>query len=184
MADGSALPYEQNVELVRARRRAGAGSRRRRRGGARRHQRRRGRRPGRGRRGADRPRPGAGVHGAYRAQTCLAVSIGNVHGIYRDPPLLDWDAARRDPRGRRRAALAARRLGHPRRGHPARDRGGHGQGQRQHRPARGLSRGDARRRSASVLEGSRLGALHAAQTDAVAEIAGAKLRAFDTGGSR
>ena len=36
----------------------------------------------------------------------------------------------------------------------------------------------------SVLDGSRLSALHAAQADAVAAIAGAKLRAFDTGGSR
>jgi ketose-bisphosphate aldolase len=111
---------------------------------------------------------------------CLAVSIGNVHGIYRDPPRLDWD-----------------RLGAIRAGVPA-PLSLHG--------ASGLADDVVRRSIAagvakinvntelrqaylaatdatisSVLPGSRLNALHAAQVAAVGEVVSAKLRAFDTG---
>ena len=183
LADGSALPYEQNVELVRARRRAGAGvtvPRSRRSSAA---------------SAATRTSPEAVAAGAltdpaqapeFMARTgaaCLAVSIGNVHGIYRDPPRLDWE--RLDAI---RAAVAAPLSLHGASGIPDAD------------VRRAIAAGVAKvnvntdLREAylaateatigSVLEGSRLSALHAAQTDAVAEIAGAKLRAFDTGGSR
>ena len=46
---------------------------------------------------------------------CLAVSIGNIHGIYRGPARARLGAAGRDPRARQRAALPARRVGDRRR---------------------------------------------------------------------
>ena len=42
---------------------------------------------------------------------CLAVSVGNVHGDYRDPPALDWPRLAEIRASVRAAALAARRVG-------------------------------------------------------------------------
>jgi tagatose 1,6-diphosphate aldolase GatY/KbaY len=105
---------------------------------------------------------------------CLAVSIGNVHGVYREPPRLDWD---------RLAAIRAR---------VACPLALHG--------ASGLSDSDVRRaielgiakvnvntelrerylavtaaRIGAARDGLRLLDLNAAQADAIAELAGAKL---------
>jgi ketose-bisphosphate aldolase len=182
LADGSALPYEQNVELV-----ARAVELARPRGAAVEAE--------LGGISGDEDVARAVAAGAltdpaeapdFMARTgaaCLAVSIGNVHGIYRDPPRLDWE--RLAAIG---AAVAAPLSLHGASGIPDGDVG------------RAIAAGVAKinvntdLREAylaateaaigTVLEGSRLNSLHAAQTDAVAEIAGAKLRAFATGGSR
>jgi ketose-bisphosphate aldolase len=114
---------------------------------------------------------------------CLAVSIGNVHGIYREPPSLDWP---------RLEAIRAQ-VGAPLSLHGA-------SGIPDDRVRRAIAAGIAKinvnteLRQAylaateatigSVLDGSRLVALHAAQVSAVEDVVAAKLRAFDTGGSR
>jgi ketose-bisphosphate aldolase len=120
---------------------------------------------------------------ARTGAACLAVSIGNVHGIYRRPPRLDWE---------RLEAICAG-VGAPLSLHGA-------SGIPDEDVRRSIAAGVAKinvntdLREAylaatdmtigSVLEGSRLNALHAAQVEAVADVAGAKLRAFDTGASR
>ena len=105
---------------------------------------------------------------------CLAVSIGNVHGVYRDPPDLDW-ARLEAIRTSTREPLSL-----------------HG--------ASGISEGELRRAILSgivkvnfntelrqaylastretlsgVLEGARVAALHAAQTEAVGRVVEEKL---------
>lgn len=182
LADGSALPYEQNVELV-----ARAVERARAHGAAVEAE--------LGGISGDEDVARAMAAGAltdpaqapeFMARTgaaCLAVSIGNVHGIYRDPPLLDWD--RLDAI---RAAVAAPLSLHGASGIPDADiRSAIAAGVAKINVNTDLREAYLAATEAtigSVLDGSRLSALHAAQADAVAEIAGAKLRAFDTGGSR
>ena len=116
------------------------------------------------------------------AADCLAVSIGNVHGSYREPPRLDW--ARLD-------SICAQ-LGTPLSLHGA-------SGIPDELIRRAIAAGIAKininteLRQAylaategmigSVLAGSRLNALHTAQVSAVEGVIAAKLRAFDTGGS-
>ncbi|HMG97716.1 MAG TPA: class II fructose-bisphosphate aldolase [Gaiellales bacterium] len=116
------------------------------------------------------------------AADCLAVSIGNVHGSYREPPRLDW--ARLD-------AVRAQ-LGTPLSLHGA-------SGIPDELIRRAIAAGIAKininteLRQAylaategmigSVLAGSRLNALHTAQMSAVEGVIAAKLRAFDSGGS-
>jgi ketose-bisphosphate aldolase len=116
------------------------------------------------------------------AADCLAVSIGNVHGSYREPPRLDW--ARLD-------AIRAQ-LGTPLSLHGA-------SGIPDEPIRRAIAAGIAKinvnteLRQAylaategmigSVLAGSRLNALHTAQMSAVEGVIAAKLRAFDSGGS-
>ena len=116
------------------------------------------------------------------AADCLAVSIGNVHGSYREPPRLDW--ARLD-------AIRAQ-LGTPLSLHGA-------SGIPDELIRRAIAAGIAKininteLRQAylaaiegmigSVLAGSRLNALHTAQMSAVEGVIAAKLRAFDSGGS-
>ena len=116
------------------------------------------------------------------AADCLAVSIGNVHGSYREPPRLDW--ARLD-------AIRAQ-LGTPLSLHGA-------SGIPDELIRRAIAAGiakiniNAELRQAylaategmigSVLAGSRLNALHTAQMSAVEGVIAAKLRAFDSGGS-
>jgi tagatose 1,6-diphosphate aldolase GatY/KbaY len=179
MADGSALPYEQNVEFTaRAVELARA-------------------------HGVSVEAELGGISGdedvaravAARALTdpgqaldfmrrtgadCLAVSIGNVHGLYREPPRLDWgrlDAIRSE--------VAAPLSLHGASGIPAALVG------------RAIAAGVAKvnvnteLRQAylaatedtigAVLDGSRLNTLHAAQVAAVGAVVAAKLRAFDTG---
>jgi tagatose 1,6-diphosphate aldolase GatY/KbaY len=180
MADGSALPYEQNVEFVT---RAVES--------ARRH-------------GASVEAELGGISGdedvaravAAEALTdpaqaldfmgrtgaaCLAVSIGNVHGIYRDPPQLDW------------ARLAAIRAG------VAAPLSLHGaSGIPDEMVRRAIGAGVAKinvntelrqaylaatdQSIGQALAGSRLNALHAAQVAAVGDVIAAKLLAFDAGG--
>ena len=165
LADGSALPFEQNVELV-ARavelaRGVGAAVEAEL-GGisgdedvAR----------GRGRRRADRPRRGRRSSWQRTGAACLAVSIGNVHGIYRDPPRLDWERLEAI-----RSAVAAPLSLHGASGipdgrRPPRDRGAAWRKINVNTELReAYLGGDGRRRIGSVLEGSRLSALHAAQT--------------------
>jgi ketose-bisphosphate aldolase len=182
LADGSSLPYEQNIELVvRAvdSARAHGAAVEAELGGM----------------SGDEDVAGAVAAGAltdpvqapeFMARTgaaCLAVSIGNVHGIYRDPPRLDWERLHAI-----RTGVAAPLSLHGASGIPDDD------------IRRAIAAGVAKinvntdLREAylaatkatigAVLEGSRLNALHAAQVEAVAAEAGAKLRAFDTGGSR
>jgi ketose-bisphosphate aldolase len=106
--------------------------------------------------------------------TCLAVSIGNVHGVYREPPRLDWD----------RLAAIRRRVGCPLALHGA----------------SGLSDADVRlaiklgigklnvntelrdrylrttaERIEAALDGLRLLDLNAAQSEAIADVVAAKL---------
>ena len=75
---------------------------------------------------------------------CLAVSIGNVHGVYRDPPDLDWarlEAIRtstREPLSLHGASGISRGRA------PASDPVGHRQGELQHRAAPGVPREHAR----------------------------------------
>lgn len=112
---------------------------------------------------------------------CLAVSIGNVHGIYREPPRLDW--ARLDAI---REQVAAPLSLHGASGIP------------DDLVRRAIAAGVAKinvnteLRQAylaategiigSVLAGSRVNALHTAQVSAVEDVVAAKLRAFDTRG--
>jgi tagatose 1,6-diphosphate aldolase GatY/KbaY len=119
---------------------------------------------------------------AQTGAACLAVSIGNVHGIYRRPPQLDWE----------RLDAIRSLVGVPLSLHGA-------SGIPDEVLRRAIAAGIAKinvnteLRQAylaatrltidSVLEGSRLNALHAAQAAAVEQVVAAKLRAFDTGGS-
>jgi ketose-bisphosphate aldolase len=112
---------------------------------------------------------------------CLAVSIGNVHGIYREPPRLDW--ARLDAIRERVAAPLSL---HGASGIP------------DDLVRRAVAAGVAKinvnteLRQAylaategiigAVLAGSRVNALHSAQASAVEDVVAAKLRAFDTRG--
>ena len=91
MADGSKLPFEENVALVGARVEQREGLRRCGRGRARPHRGRRGRRPGGGGRRTHRPRRRPVRFVAMTEADCLAVSIGNVPGAYREEPMLDWE---------------------------------------------------------------------------------------------
>jgi tagatose 1,6-diphosphate aldolase GatY/KbaY len=112
---------------------------------------------------------------------CLAVSIGNVHGIYCNPPELDWDR------------LDAIRAG------VSRPLSLHGaSGIPDSMLCRSILGGIAkinvntelraayltatRHELPAALEGQRLGALHAAQVAAVEAAVTAKLQAFDTRG--
>ena len=115
---------------------------------------------------------------AQSGADCLAVSIGNVHGIYRDPPTLDWERL-----GAIRAGVAAPLSLHGASGIP------------DAMVRRAISAGVAKinvntelrqaylaateQTIGSVLAGSRLNALHAAQVVAVEQVVAAKLRAFD-----
>jgi tagatose 1,6-diphosphate aldolase GatY/KbaY len=112
---------------------------------------------------------------------CLAVSIGNVHGTYRGPPRLDWDRLETI-----RSAIATPLSLHGASGIP------------DEMVRRTIATGVAKinvnteLRTAylgatadvlpSVLEGSRLNALHAAQSAAVERVVAAKLAAFAAGG--
>jgi ketose-bisphosphate aldolase len=181
MADGSALPYEQNVAFVE---RAVALGREH---------------------GASVEAELGGISGdedvaaavsagaltdpgqaaEFMQQTgaaCLAVSIGNVHGTYRDPPRLDWE--RLDAIG---AAVAAPLSLHGASGIP--------DAMVQRSIAAGVAKFNVntelreaylratQETVGSTLDGSRLHALHAAQVAAVGAVVDAKLRAFDTGGA-
>jgi tagatose 1,6-diphosphate aldolase GatY/KbaY len=113
---------------------------------------------------------------------CLAVSIGNVHGAYRDPPRLDWDRLEAI-----RSAIATPLSLHGASGIP------------DEMVRRTIVTGVAKinvnteLRSAyldatadalpAVLEGCRLNALHLAQSAAVERVVAAKLRAFDPVGA-
>jgi tagatose 1,6-diphosphate aldolase GatY/KbaY len=119
---------------------------------------------------------------AQTGAACLAVSIGNVHGIYREPPRLDWERLEAI-----RALLDAPLSLHGASGIPdelVRRAIGAGVAKinvntelrQAYLAATGATIG-------SVLEGSRLNALHAAQVAAVEQVVAAKLRAFDSGGS-
>ena len=137
--------------------------------------------PGRGRRGADRPRPGAGVHGSDRARLPRGVdrqrprrSTANRRGW---TGIGSTRSARPSPRRSRCTAPRAS----PTRTSAARSRRASAK-VNVNTDLREAYLAATAATIGSVLDGSRLSALHAAQTDAVAEIAGAKLRAFDTGG--
>jgi len=111
---------------------------------------------------------------------CLAVSIGNVHGTYRSPPVLDWD---------RLDAIEAVA------GAPLSLHGASGIPDQMVRRAIGAGiakvnvntelRGAYLHATAEVigplLEGSRLAALHAAQVRAVHDVVAAKLRTLGAG---
>lgn len=110
---------------------------------------------------------------------CLAVSIGNVHGTYRHPPALDWD----------RLGAIDGTIDVPLSLHGA-------SGVPDEMVRRAISMGIAKvnvnteLREAyltetagmveSMLDGSRLAALHERQIKAVRRVVAAKLRAFDT----
>jgi tagatose 1,6-diphosphate aldolase GatY/KbaY len=110
---------------------------------------------------------------------CLAVSIGNVHGTYHEPPRLDWErlAAIRD-------AIATPLSLHGASGIP--------DDMLRRSIASGIAKINVNTelRAAyleatgqavpSVLEGSRLNVLHATQVAAVERVIAGKLRAFDT----
>jgi ketose-bisphosphate aldolase len=110
---------------------------------------------------------------------CLAVSIGNVHGTYRSPPVLDWD---------RLEAIEAS-AGAPLSLHGA---SGIPDAMVRRSIAMGIAkvnvntelRGAYLEATAaaieSALDGSRLAALHARQIDAVQAVVTAKLRALDS----
>ena len=76
---------------------------------------------------------------------CLAVSIGNVHGVYRDPPDLDWQrlAEIRAQRSPNRCPCTAR-PGIPADMLAARHRRRHREGERQHRAPPGVPGSDGR----------------------------------------
>ena len=179
LADGSALPYERNIEFVA---RAAAL--------ARRH-------------GASVEAELGGIAGdedvaeavaagaltdpaqtvefvARTGTDCLAVSIGNVHGVYREPPRLDWERLEAirdaidtplslhgasgipDELLRRAIATGVAKIN-------------------VNTELRGAYLDATRTSLSSVLEGSRLSVLHAAQSDAVEHVVVDKLRAFETG---
>lgn len=179
MADASSLPYEENVRFVRCAielaRRSGASVE-----------------AELGVIEGDEDVAGAAAAGALtdplqaeefvrRTEiACLAVSIGNVHGIYRAPPELDWErlAAIRsrvpaslslhgasgipDPMVRRAIEIGIAKINV----------------NTELRTAYLAATQDA---LPGVLEGSRLSALHEAQTTGVEEIVRIKLHAFDAG---
>jgi ketose-bisphosphate aldolase len=111
---------------------------------------------------------------------CLAVSIGNVHGVYREPPRLDWERLEAirdaidtplslhgasgipDELLRRAIATGVAKIN-------------------VNTELRGAYLDATRQSLGPVLEGSRLSVLHAAQSDAVARVVADKLRAFETG---
>ena len=109
---------------------------------------------------------------------CLAVSIGNVHGTYRDPPALDWDRLEAI-----RSSVSVPLSLHGASGVP--------DAMVRRSIATGVANVNTELRTAyldatgetlpSVLAGSRLNALHAAQSVAVERVVAAKLWAFDTG---
>lgn len=179
LADGSALAFEQNIEFVA--RAAGL---------ARRH-------------GASVEAELGGIAGnedvaeavaagaltdpaqsadfvARTGADCLAVSIGNVHGAYLERPRLDWDrleAVRNaidtplslhgasgipDELLRRSIATGVAKVN-------------------VNTELRGAYLDATRQNLTSVLQGSRLNALHAAQSAAVERVIADKLRVFDTG---
>lgn len=112
---------------------------------------------------------------------CLAVSIGNVHGHYRNPPELDWD---------RLDAIRAR-VSSPLSLHGA---SGIPDSMLRRSIANGVAKinvntelraaylAATRRELPTALEGQRLAALHAAQIAAVEAAVTDKLHAFDTRG--
>ena len=178
LADGSGLPVEQNIELV-----AHAAAL------ARRH-------------GASIEAELGGIAGdedvaeavaagaltdpaqaaefvARTGADCLAVSIGNVHGSYREEPRLDW--ARLEAI---RDAIDAPLSLHGASGIPdAMLRRAIASGIAKinvNTELRGAYLDATREILPSALEGSRLNVLHTAQTDAVEAVIAGKLRAFDT----
>jgi tagatose 1,6-diphosphate aldolase GatY/KbaY len=112
---------------------------------------------------------------------CLAVSIGNVHGTYRGAPRLDWDRLEAI-----RSLLSTPLSLHGASGIPDE--------MVQRTIATGVAKinvntelrtaylGATADALPSALEGSRLNALHAAQSAAVERVVRAKLRAFGPGG--
>jgi tagatose 1,6-diphosphate aldolase GatY/KbaY len=109
---------------------------------------------------------------------CLAVSIGNVHGLYRAPPVLDWE--RLDAI----EAVAGAPLSlHGASGIPdetvERAIGAGIAKVNVNTELRGAYLSATERAIAEVMEGSRLAALHSAQVEAVAEVVAAKLRVFE-----
>jgi len=181
LADGSALPFERNIELV-----ARAGELARRHGASVEAE--------LGGIAGDEDVAEAVAAGALTdpAQTpdfvartgadCLAVSIGNVHGAYRERPRLEWDRlqAIRDAIDtplslhgasgipeellRRSIATGVAKIN-------------------VNTELRGAYLDATRQTLASVLPGSRLSVLHTAQSTAVERVIADKLRAFDTGES-
>jgi tagatose 1,6-diphosphate aldolase GatY/KbaY len=111
---------------------------------------------------------------------CLAVSIGNVHGTYREEPRLDWSRllAIRD-------AVSVPLSLHGASGIPddmLRRSIANGIAKiNVNTELRGAYLEATRASLPDVLEGSRLNALHAHQSDAVERVIAGKLRAFDTG---
>jgi tagatose 1,6-diphosphate aldolase GatY/KbaY len=113
---------------------------------------------------------------------CLAVSIGNVHGTYRGAPRLDWDRLEAirslvstplslhgasgipDEMVRRTIATGVAKIN-------------------VNTELRSAYLGATADALPSALEGSRLNALHAAQSAAVERVVRAKLRAFGPGGA-
>jgi tagatose 1,6-diphosphate aldolase GatY/KbaY len=178
MADGSGLPYEHNVEFVR---RAVALARRfeasveAELGGIAGDE-----------EVAEAASSGAltepGQAGDFVVETgadCLAVSIGNVHGVYRNPPELDWERLRAI-----RLRVAAPLSLHGASGIPdelvRRAISGGITKINVNTELRQAYLASTREALPGLLDGSRLGALHAAQVAAVEQVVAAKLRAFDT----
>jgi len=111
---------------------------------------------------------------------CLAVSIGNVHGAYRERPHLDWERLEAirdaidtplslhgasgipDELLRRSIKTGVAKIN-------------------VNTELRGAYLDATRQNLTSVLEGARLNVLHAAQSAAVERVIASKLRAFDTG---
>lgn len=111
---------------------------------------------------------------------CLAVSIGNVHGTYASPPVLDWD--RLDAI----EAVAGSPLSlHGASGIPeAMVRRAIGAGVAKvnvNTELRGAYLAATARTIGEVMKGSRLAALHSAQVAAVEEVVAAKLRLLEGG---
>jgi tagatose 1,6-diphosphate aldolase GatY/KbaY len=121
----------------------------------------------------------AGEFAARTGVGCLAVSIGNVHGIYRDPPAFDWDRL-----AAIRAAVPTPLSLHGASGIPdAMVRRSVTMGVAKINVNTELRRAylDATAQTLpETVAGSGLSALHAAQQAAVERVVHAKLRAFDT----
>jgi fructose-bisphosphate aldolase class II/tagatose 1,6-diphosphate aldolase GatY/KbaY len=111
---------------------------------------------------------------------CLAVSIGNVHGSYREEPRLDWARLQAI-----RDAIDTPLSLHGASGIPdatlARAIAGGIAKINVNTELRGAYLDATREILPSALEGSRLNVLHTAQTDAVERVIAGKLRAFGRG---
>jgi ketose-bisphosphate aldolase len=121
----------------------------------------------------------AGDYIGRTGAACLAVSIGNVHGVYRSPPDLDWERLQAI-----RARVTAPLSLHGASGIPddlVRRSIGLGIAKiNVNTELRTAYLGATRGGLDQALDGSRLAALHAAQVAAVEEVVAGKLRAFDT----